>query len=131
MFPRSGSRFATFWVVVAALLLKAAVPLLAVAAARAQGHALVEICSVYGVKTVAVDVQGQPVDADPHDAAEAGPHCTLAAVLAVAGTVSAVIGSPYAGVQGRERPPEHLPPNRRDRTACWLASLTHAPPSRA
>ena len=49
------SRFAsrlTLWLFAAALALKSAVPMLAVAAAGLQGKAVAEICDVYGVATV-------------------------------------------------------------------------------
>lgn len=134
MFPRSRFRFAAFWMVAAALLLKAAVPLLAVAAARAQGHALVEICTVYGVKTIAVDAQGQPAEADPahgSEAAHAGSHCALTGLLAVAGTAPATDGQMPDLGRVDLHPPAHAPPTRPDRSAHWFARLTHAPPSHA
>lgn len=53
------------------LLLKAAGPALASVAAVHRGVALVEICTTYGVRTVAVDVAGAPAQA-PHDPAPAG-----------------------------------------------------------
>ena len=134
MFARSRFRFAAFWMVAAALLLKAAVPLLAVAAAHAQGQALVEICTVYGIKTVAVDAQGQPAEGDPEhgaEAAHADTPCALTGLLAVAGA------APVAGGQvpavGRATPHQlaHAPPTRPDRSAHWFARLTHAPPPHA
>ena len=74
------------WIAVAALLLKAAVPLLATASAHAQGKTLVEVCTVYGVATVALDGAVEAgSDAPMHAALQHGDPCTLSSLLA--GTV--------------------------------------------
>jgi hypothetical protein len=119
------SRFA-LWLFACALLLKAAVPLLASASAEAQGKALVEVCTVYGVKTIALD--GEP--AHEQKATHAGDHCALSAVMAlaapqptdlasVAPRALQVVPSPHAG--------EAAP----DASARWRAQLKQGPPALA
>jgi hypothetical protein len=72
------------WIAVAALLLKAAVPLLATASAQAQGKTLVEVCTVYGVATVALGGAAEAgSDAPVHAVVQhGGDHCTLSSLLA-------------------------------------------------
>lgn len=54
------------WVLMGLLLFRAGAPGLAATAAQVRGTALVEICSVYGVRTVAVDAEGMPLDTALH-----------------------------------------------------------------
>ncbi len=119
------TRFA-LWLFACALLLKAAVPLLASASAEAQGKALVEVCTVYGVKTIALG--GEP--APEHAATHAGDHCALSAVMALAAPHEAVA----AGVAPRA--PQVLPapraaPVASDASARWRARLKQGPPALA
>ena len=123
--PRSR---AWLWAMVALLLLKAAVPLLAMAAAQSRGVALVEVCSVYGVRTVAVDGPAEPA---PIHAAGEG-HCTLASLLGPWAPVpaaalpqipiSAAIDGPTVELGG---------PPRADASQRWLTAQLHAPPHTA
>lgn len=120
------------------LLLKAALPLLAVGAAQAQGRTLVEVCTVYGVKTVALDAAASQVLADAADsddgshsgiAAPGGEHCALAAMVAVSapgtGLATEALPSSSEGLP----PPATAPPRTAlDATALWAARLHHAPP---
>ncbi|HEY0821634.1 MAG TPA: DUF2946 family protein [Rhizobacter sp.] len=119
------SRFA-LWLFACALLLKAAVPLLASTSAEAQGKALVEVCTVYGVKTVALDGEPGPV----HEATHAGDHCTLSAVMALAAL------QPTADVGVMPRLPQALPTRpftsaAPDASARWRAQLKQGPPALA
>lgn len=111
-----------------ALLLKAAVPLLAVAAADAQGKALFEVCSAYGVRTVVLDEAPAP---HPTDAAvHGGEQCVLASLLVLGGGappvfefVTATAASTATVAAEVARP--------HDASARWLTGLKHAPPTRA
>lgn len=109
-----------------ALLLKAAVPLLAHAAASAQGKALVEVCSVYGVRTVALDATPT---APATDTAHHADHCVLGGLLTLGGTtpdspslVPGAAPAEWSGPRGLAPPP--------DASARWLTGLSHAPPAR-
>ncbi|WKB52884.1 DUF2946 family protein [Eleftheria terrae] len=133
---RRHPRFA-FWAVAFALLLKAAVPLLASAAAQQQGKTLVEVCTVYGIKTVALEADGSttdlPADTDPHGAAavHGSDHCVLSGMLAHAAPAQA----PAAAIRVPPHwlPPATAPPSTTvpDAAAAWSARLYHPPPSLA
>lgn len=114
----------------AALLMKAAMPLLATASAQAQGKALVEVCSVYGVTTIAVEggppSQGSSSDGKvPH----ARDHCVVAGVI--------LLGMPALRSQIGAAPLPALPPftlpdlsdGGPDAHAMWVARLKHGPPN--
>ncbi|HEU4458782.1 MAG TPA: DUF2946 family protein [Methylibium sp.] len=115
----------TAWVFALALLLKAAVPMLAGAAAEAQGRTLVEVCTVYGVEMVALDAG----DSAPAEHATHGPeHCALGGLL--------LGGAPHAPPAGRlalesctvlPTPAQPRPPAP-DACAAWVAQLKHGPP---
>lgn len=122
------SRWAA-WAFAVALLLKAAVPMFAVAAAQAQGKALVEVCTVYGIATV-------PLGSDtptPHPDAGAtmvGDHCVLAAAVALG-------AAPPAATPADDLP--RAPDDARpagvsgivDSQSAWRARLGHGPPADA
>lgn len=116
------------WLAVCALLLKAAVPLLASVSAEAQGKALVEVCTTYGVATVALD-DGQPAPAPHPDAPHAGDHCALGAIVALAAPPAAALSLPPAVQQ--QAPPafDTSHATRPDAAADWAARLRHGPPS--
>ena len=122
---RQSNRWAA-WAFAFALLLKAAVPLLATLSAQVQGKALVEVCTVYGVATVALD--GTP-SAPAHDGApsHAGEHCALSAVVALSAPESPLPNLPRQVLL--QMPglacSTPVPP---DASAEWAARLTHAPP---
>jgi hypothetical protein len=123
----------TPWVFALALLLKAAVPLLATAAAHAQGKTLVEVCTVYGVATVAVDdasTQPGTPDGPGHAGTHAGDHCVLSGVLlgAALGTCASAVAlhAPERAASPPPAPRLALPP---DACADWVARLKHGPPS--
>ena len=112
-----------------ALLLKAAVPLLAGTAAQVQGKALVQVCTVYGVATVALDGQGlqhSPEQAAIHD----GDHCALTGLMAWAGPEPQPPALPEMQRRGaRER--SHAPVQAPDACATWVARLKQGPPALA
>ena len=122
------SRWAV-WAFALALLLKAAVPMLASMSAQMQGKTLVEVCTVYGVATVALDDSGEtkPMPAD-HAGAHGSEHCALSAVLALAapepGPVIAVVATEWV----HELPVRTHEPAP-DAEADWIARLKHGPPS--
>jgi hypothetical protein len=123
-------RRGTLWLFALALLLKAAVPMLASAAAEMQGKTLVEVCTVYGIKTVAVDGGHADEPAPAGHAGHGAEHCALAGVVAggaleapssdvhVAGGCCTDLPTPP--------PPQPAPP---DACAAWVAQLKHGPPS--
>ncbi len=115
-----------FWAVAFVLLLKAAVPMLASASAQAQGRTLVEVCTVYGVATVALDdagTQGTP----EHGQAHSGEHCTLTAVLALA-LPHALPAAVWQLSPPAQAPPRAWPVPVPDAGAAWFARLKHGPP---
>jgi hypothetical protein len=119
------TRFA-LWLFACALLLKAAVPLLASASAGTQGKALVEVCTVYGVKTIVLD--GEPAP-DAH-ASHAGDHCALSAVMALAVPLAVATVSMTPRVLPTTRTPragDAAP----DASARWRAQLKQGPPALA
>ena len=111
------------------LLLKAAMPMLAGAAAQAQGKALVEVCTTYGVSLVPLDGQGDQTPASEHTIAHAGDHCALSALAALAAPGSpelAVAGAPLREALGRRA---HSSSPAHDACATWVARLKHGPPA--
>lgn len=130
----AASRWAA-WAFALALLLKAAVPMLATVSAQLQGKTLVEVCTVYGVATVALDAQGgaTPMPAPAgHDGAHPGDHCVLSGLLALAAP------QPVAHAFAATIPlPATRPVARvataavRDAEAHWMSRLKHGPPPSA
>ena len=121
---------ALFWLLVGVLLLKAAAPLLAIAAAQRQGVALVEVCSVYGVRSVVAD--GSPASPPDHQHASEAGHCTLAATLGP-WLPSGTVDEPQAGAARPPAPCDAVSHAAPPADACrrWLAGQLHAPPARA
>ncbi|MBL0728491.1 DUF2946 family protein [Piscinibacter sp. HJYY11] len=124
-FSAFNSRFAV-WLFACALLLKAAVPLLASTSAEAQGKALVEVCTVYGVKTIALD--GEP--APDHQATHAGDHCALSAVMALAAPQLAAADSVAPPVR-QVLPAPRAATTPPDASTRWRARLKQGPPALA
>ena len=123
-FGRLPSRW-TPWVLAAALLLRAAMPWLASASAEMQGKALVEVCTVYGVSTVALDAGDHP----QHAAAHHGDLCALTAL----GALASVAANAPALAPSRARAAAPLTARRtppaRDACATWVARRKHGPPA--
>ncbi len=118
------------WAAVCALLLKSAVPMLASASAELQGKTLVEVCTVYGVTTMAIDADGHAVPVpEGHGTGDAAQHCVLAGLLAWASPVAPDIAWPGDAPALRAPPAgtsaDHLPP---DAVARWAALRKHGPP---
>ncbi len=115
------------WAAVGLLLLKSAMPLVASAVAQAQGKNLVEVCTLYGVATVVLDADGQPLPAGEH--AAGGEHCALSALMALA---TPDVPPALPGGQVRAAAPPLLLPVAapcRDACATWVALLHHGPPA--
>lgn len=118
------------WVVAVLLLVQAAVPLLATAAAAQRGVDLVEICSVYGARLVQVDAGSPDSQSTPMPGQHAGGFdCALTPLLA-----SAALPTPVAAVV-LHAPPQAfttLAPATEatplDASRRWLAAQLHAPP---
>ena len=118
-----------FWALVAAMLLKAAVPLLASASAHAQGKTVVEVCTVYGVATVALDSGASHEPAS--SAAVHGDHCTLSPLLAFAAPPAGAATPALPGPARDAASVSRRVPEPPDACARWVAGLQHAPPARA
>jgi hypothetical protein len=128
--PAWSSRIAA-WLAVCALLLKAAVPMLATASAEAQGKALAEVCTVYGVSWVALDDTtggGEPA-APAHGAPHAGDHCALAGLLALAAPGATAVAPVLPAGAPAAAAPRATPAPAHDRSAHWAARLKHGPPA--
>jgi hypothetical protein len=117
------------WVLALAFVLKAATPLLATAAADVRGVTLAEVCTAYGVRTVAVapaDGHGEHPAPEPHTDSQ----CVLSPLLH-----SAPLAAPAAAVllhaPQQARLPQHaaLPLPCADASRRWLAARLHAPPA--
>jgi uncharacterized protein involved in copper resistance len=115
------------WVFALALLLKAAVPLLATASAHVQGKTLVEVCTVYGVATVALDGQESAPQSD-HGQAHAGDHCALSGAVALA-TPPVSLPALEAAARLGAAPLSHPSSQAPDACATWVARLKHGPPA--
>jgi hypothetical protein len=110
------------------MLLKAAVPMLATASAHVQGKTLVEVCTVYGVATVAVDDDGSPTPQPVQSAAHNGEHCVLSGLVA--------LGAPPLVHRIDAKPPVAAGVLRvastwfqtSDANAAWIARLKQGPP---
>lgn len=118
------------WVVAALLLLQAAVPLLAAKAAELRGLSVVEVCSVYGMRAVAIDRDGQVDQAPaPHDTqAHGSEHCVLSPLLTAAldhPPLAAVHLHAPAPREAAPAAPRILPP---DALRIWQAARKHGPP---
>lgn len=129
MSNRPWSTRLALWVALCALLLKAAVPLLASVSAQAQGLALVEVCTVYGVATVSVDgSNSQP--APDHGTAHQGDHCALSALMALAAPEPVSLAVPAGGISA-VIPIAPASSQAPDACATWVARLKHGPPTAA
>lgn len=144
MKARSLTARLALWAVVCALLLRAGMPLVAVAAAQQRGVPLGEVCEVYGVVMPDPQAQAMPGHAH-HHAAHGHPHhhganaeddhgcghCALGALGALAAPDSAsplFANPPDAGPTAATfstDSPVH------DACAAWAARLGHGPPVRA
>lgn len=129
--PSPAARRAWLWCLAVLLVLKAAVPLLAAAAADRQGVTLAQVCTVYGVRTAAsmaaedaaVDSQGDTLPS--HGSAE---HCALASLAGgpLPDAVPAVLA--HAPPQPTAAVPERAGPLPADAALRWLSARLHAPP---
>lgn len=117
------------WALVLAVLLKAAVPGLAAAAAQARGVALADVCSVYGVRTQPAE-PAPPTDAAPHAGAHLG--CLLAPLLGAA-PLPALPPTLTPATRAACLTPPALPRHPlplHDASHRWLTLRLHAPPAR-
>jgi hypothetical protein len=128
-FRHTSSRWA-LWVFAAALLLKAAMPMLASASAHAQGKAVVEVCTVYGVSLVALDGQ-DPAPASDHLVDHGPQHCGLSALTALIEPPAHVAVALPSPLPADHAPPAQARPLAPDASAAWVARLKHGPPTHA
>jgi len=116
------------WLLVLMVLLKAAVPLLAATTARERGVSLADVCSVYGVRTAALE-QGSDTSKPAQSEHAGSEHCALTPLLGTAALTSPPVAAVllHAPAQAQvQRPAE--PSARPDASLDWLAVRTHAPP---
>ena len=133
-------RCAWLWCLVAMLVLKAAVPLLAAVAADRRGVPLAQVCTVYGVRTaaaagVAAVHAGHPDPSHPADSQGetlpshgGGEHCALAALAGgplPAAVPSVLAHAPPQVALATQRVAAPLPA---DAVLRWLSARLHAPP---
>jgi outer membrane lipoprotein SlyB len=114
-------------VVVALLLLQAALPWLASQAAQARGVSLVEVCTVYGVRTVAL-----PGDSSQHAPGTAGTHTGDHCLLQALGFGPATQAVDANGARPSAAPAHQAlrdTPAAHDATARWAALRKHGPPA--
>ncbi len=143
----TSSRLA-LWLLALALAMKAALPMLAAVAAGLQDQAVAEVCTVYGVRTVALAPSGgaeaRPGDGRHDEAAShhgqphppdhdgggphRGEHCALGALPAFAGAPEAgIVAAPAdAGPPGASPARAAL---RLDAAARWAGLIGHGPPA--
>ena len=137
--PITSSRWA-LWLFAAALVLKAATPLLATASAELQGRAVVEVCTVYGMSMVSVDgdrstdisgsVAGQGVPKpDGNAAAHLDHQCPLTALaaLATADDLPPLVALANTRSMG-QRGATATAPAGLDAPAAWVAGHKQGPP---
>ena len=139
----------TVGVAVFALLLKAAVPMLASAAAHVQGVPVAEVCEVYGVRTVLAGPvhdhaaghhaghaghaghDDTPADKGSHaTAGDANSHCALVALGPLASAHPAAGPVSHQG-EASNPPQARLETPARDATALWVAGMKQGPPAAA
>jgi hypothetical protein len=128
-FSKPTSRWA-LWVFAAALLLKAAMPLLANASAQMQGKTLVEVCTVYGVSLVPLGGDGGEPSSD-HAPTHGSDHCALTALTALATPESPTFDAVAATTREVAAPRAHRTTPAPDACATWVARLQHGPPALA
>jgi hypothetical protein len=115
--------------VVFALALQTAAPWLANAAAQAQGKTLVEVCSVYGFRTMVIDDAGSTAPAGTSAAHDAPCALQLLSPLAVG------LSAPDMSRLGLHAPSQVAPRVRaadargQDLLARWQARLKQGPPA--
>jgi hypothetical protein len=118
------------------LLLKAAMPMLASAAAQRQGVSVAQVCDVYGVAVSAAahahhhaghDAHRDSGDA-PAPASHQGDHCALNALSALAthDALSHAVSGAFDRIERATLARVALVP---DASALWAARLQHAPPA--
>ena len=127
--PTHFTRRLAIWVALCALLLKAAVPLLASVSAQAQGLALVEVCTVYGVSLVPLAGDGHESAPDHSTDHDGGGHCALTALTTLA-AADPLVFAPLPALPGdASRARGHASSQARDLCATWVARLKHGPPA--
>ena len=103
-------------------------PLLASASATAQGKALVEVCTVYGVARVPLDALGG-VPAQDQVMPHGGEACALVALTAIAPADLPLPGAMPPAPREAPTLPALAPEPVVDACASWVARLQHGPPA--
>ena len=116
------------WAFVVALLLKAAMPWLAGAAAHAEGKALVEVCTVYGVSLVQTAAAAGGDSEPTHSSDQGREHCVLTALTALAQFQPPGIGTTPTKQFDAATYRTHRSARASDACEAWAARLRHGPP---
>ncbi|HJV60492.1 MAG TPA: DUF2946 family protein [Albitalea sp.] len=130
MHALSRSSRMALWAAACALLLKAAVPMLASAAARLQQQPVGEVCSVYGVVAQAPRPAGDLRVPSPGWAVHSGDHCALGALALGVPPQTAALAALMAP-EAAAAPPAARSDRLPDACARWVGWVQHGPPSRA
>jgi hypothetical protein len=114
-------------------MLKAVMPLLASAAAHLQGKSLVEICTVYGVRTVLLDDQGHVSQAPAHqdERGHGVEHCALTALTALGTGHAPEAVAASVATHGTRLLREGVDAMPHDACASWMAQRKQGPPAQA
>jgi hypothetical protein len=105
-------------------------PMLASASAHAQGKAVVEVCTVYGVSLVALDGQ-DPAPASDQLVDHSAQHCALSALTALIEPPAHVAVALPSPLPADHAPPAQARPLAPDASAAWVARLKQGPPAHA
>jgi hypothetical protein len=138
MARRPGSCRALLWAFAAALVLKAAVPLLAAGAAHLQDVPVGSVCSIYGVTLPGAkgDPHAHHVGHHGHGSGDEAPshsdthreHCALSGLAAMAAW-QAVSLATHPVSEAAPRSPGITTHCAADACAAWAARMQHPPPA--
>lgn len=132
------------WLAVSAILLRAAVPLLAVGAAQWRGVAVGSVCTVYGVVLSRsgggahaghahghADHPGQGDHSPGSEEAHTGDHCALTALAELGVSDAPAVRVPFDGRYALDAAATAASHPWGDASATWVARRKQGPPSEA
>ena len=144
MYRQRWSSHGLLWAIACTLVLKAAVPLFAAAAAHVQGVPVGSVCNIYGVTLPGAKSdphahhhahqghESPASDAPAHPGADHRDHCALTGLAAMAVPVLAEL--PGHGAAAAAQPPQRRTDGKcagADSCAAWAARMQHPPPVKA
>lgn len=138
---RSLASRAALWAAVFAIVLRAGMPMLSVAAAQANGVSVGEVCEVYGVVLPSMAAPqmsghvhhhtGQTHHHSDSDAEHGCDHCALTALGAMGSPSGTLLSAGVPAGIGVQDLAVTLGCPLHDACAAWAARLEHGPPVRA